>query len=373
MNILFIAPFTANGGIASWAQNFYKNYNDLNFQLFPIDSSSNRRKPTDTSIVKRVVYGLLDLLHLYKATKSTLKKGNYSLIHTTTSGHIGCFRDFVICRLAKKYNCKTILHCHYGCISYDLYNKKVIGFLTRTAFNACDQIWVLDKHSYNTLKQIPNYNRKVHLTPNPIDIKYEFDSKPKEYKTIAFLGNMIPTKGLFELIHAVNKCNIRLDIIGPGTDEVVEKVKKLSGDNFNKSIFIHGKVPNNEALALLKNIDILALPTYYPFEAFPISILEAMSLSKLVISTERAAIPDMLTAVDGSKCGILIKEKSIDDIVNAITYCQENPKEADKMCEKAYEKVKKAYSKDVVYKIYTNNYKVLFNTDICQYSRRKSC
>ena len=68
----------------------------------------------------------------------------------------------------------------------------------------------------------------------------------------------------------------------------------------------------------------IALPTYYPSEAFPISILEAMSRGKMVISCPRAAIKDMLTAVDGKPCGILVREKSVDDIVDAIKWCQEN-------------------------------------------------
>ena len=173
---------------------------------------------------------------------------------------------------------------------------------------------------------------------------------------------MIPSKGLYELVSAVVKCDIRLDIIGPGTDAVIETVRKISGNKLNNGIYIHGRLPNSEALELLKKSDILALPTYYPFEAFPISILEAMSLSKLVISTGRAAIPDMLTALDGSRCGILVAEKSVDEIVAAINYCQENPTVADEMRRKAYNKVKEAYTSSVVYAIYSGNYRLLSNT-----------
>ena len=34
---------------------------------------------------------------------------------------------------------------------------------------------------------------------------------------------------------------------------------------------------------MIKSMDIIALPTYYPSEAFPISILEAMSYGKMVM------------------------------------------------------------------------------------------
>lgn len=361
-NILFVAPFSVNGGIASWAQGFYKNYDEEEIKLFPVDSASSHRKPTDKSLVKRVFFGLYDFWHLRKKIRSELKTGKYPLIHTTTSGNIGCFRDILICKLAAKFGCKVILHCHYGCITEDVTNKGLVGFLTRKAFSLCDQIWVLDKRSYATLTGMSSVQHKVCLTPNPIEIKYEFDNRPKQYASVSFLGNMIPTKGLFELVAAVAKIDgVRLDIIGPGTDSVVGRVKEIAGDKLDKSVFLHGRLPNSEAIELLKNIDILALPTYYPFEAFPISILEAMSLSKLVISTHRAAIPDMLTALDGTSCGVLVREKSIDDIVSAITYCQKNREEADEMCRKAYEKVSNAYATDIVYAIYTHNYKLLLS------------
>ena len=85
----------------------------------------------------------------------------------------------------------------------------------------------------------------------------------------------------------------------------------------------------------MHSVDILALPTYYASEAFPISILEAMSLTKMVISCPRAAIKDMLTDLDGNPCGMLVEPKSTDAIINAINWCQTHRKEADLMCQKS--------------------------------------
>jgi len=110
---------------------------------------------------------------------------------------------------------------------------------------------------------------------------------------------------------------------------------------------------------IVKTVDIVALPTYYPSEAFPMSIIEAMSYGKLVISTHRAAIPDMLTGLDGENCGILVQEKSVDDIEKAINWCVEHPVEANNLCKKAYQKVKAAYATVVVCDIYRENYQKL--------------
>jgi len=104
-------------------------------------------------------------------------------------------------------------------------------------------------------------------------------------------------------------------------------------------------------------MDILALPTYYPFEAFPISILEAMSLGKLVISTRRAAIGDMLTTEKGQNCGLFVREKNVDDIVTAINWAYHHKQEADKLCQLAYQKVYQNYRTEIIYKLYLDCYR----------------
>ena len=89
-----------------------------------------------------------------------------------------------------------------------------------------------------------------------------------------------------------------------------------------------------------------------------------MSLTKLVISRRRAAIPDMLTDNDGGMCGILVEERCSKAITTAIKWCQDNSLQAEVMCRKAYEKVYNCYRKEVVYEIYRKNYQQLKRTCI---------
>ena len=157
-------------------------------------------------------------------------------------------------------------------------------------------------------------------------------------------------------MEACAQTDVRLDIIGPGSDDVIANVKMMAGKKLDKTIFIHGRLSNPEAVRFMHEVDIVALPTYYPWEAFPISIIEAMSLTKMVISCPRAAIKDILTALDGKPCGMLVAPKSPDAIVEAINWCQMHMEEADLMCQKAYEKVNTCYRKEVVYDLYRSLY-----------------
>lgn len=358
-NILLLAPLTGNGGIQSWTKKYINTFTDDLFQLIPVGVSKRRSLAKKADLFHRVIDGLIDMVQVRQDVKRVIKEKDITFLHTTTSGDIGSLRDVIIGRLCKRYGVKTIMHCRYGCIPEDYTRKDLVGRLLRRSTSLFDQIWVLDQRTYNYLQTIDSLKDKVFLTPNSIEVKEGINDTPKEYKRIAFVGNLIPTKGLYELTEAALQCDVRLDIIGPGTDEVNKRLREIAGVQLDKKVFIHGKLPNPEAVKFMHEVDIIALPTYYPWEAFPISILEAMSLTKMVISCPRAAVPDMLTDLDGNPCGMLVPEKSVQGIVDAINWCQGHKEEADLMCRRAYEKVYACYRMDVVYDMYRKNYRLL--------------
>ena len=360
VNILGLFPLTGNGGIASWTKKFLATFPDDEYKIFPVSSSPKPRTGKE-GVIERSLSGFTALSRILKEVEQTMKEHKIDILHTTTSGSLGSYRDIRVAKLCKKYGIKAIMHCRYGCITEDYQSKGLVGILLRKSMSLFDQIWVLDSRSYNTLKGIPTLADKVHLTPNSIEVNEPMNPIPKEYKRVAFIGNLIPTKGLYELVEACTRTEVRLDVIGPGADEVVAMIKDKAGDKLDKSIFIHGKLPNPEAVKFMHDVDVVALPTYYPWEAFPISIIEAMSLTKMVISCPRAAVKDMLTDLEGKPCGMLVAPKSADAIVEAIEWLQFHKAEADEMCKKAYEKVYICYRKEVVYDLYRTHYQELIS------------
>ena len=358
-DVLFVGPTEGNGGIRSWTKKFVKYFPNEEFNIIHVSNSYRRCRSTSMSLFSRIFDGLLDLRFAYNNARKAIRNNkNIKIYHIVTSGSFGTLRDLCIIKLCHRHGIKGVLHCRYGCITEDINSKGLVGFLLRKTMSEYDQIWVLDSRSYNTLCSNPNYMGKVYLTPNSIEVSAPKDALPKQYKKVAFIGNLYPTKGIYELTEAVARIdNVHLDIIGPGENEAVERIKEIAGSKLGKEIVLHGKLENDKAVRFMKDVDIIALPTYYPFEGFPISILEAMSLSKLVISCPRAAIQDMLTDLEGNLCGILVQEKSVDDIEKALLWCQNNKDEADAMCGKAYEKVYAAYRQEVIYTLYRECYR----------------
>lgn len=356
--ILFLCPMRGNGGIASWSREYRESFVYDDFSIVPIDIAPPRDFTHYRGFIDRILNGMAVFGRLRKilSQRLTLNDGN-SIVHLASGGGLGLVRDLGVARICKKHRVRSILHCHFGCVKESCESKSLIGIIFRKALNSFDQIWVLDKHSYDYLRQRHDWRDKVFLTPNSIDVPDKCDLSPKQYRRVGFIGNLLPTKGIFDLTIAVAEMsNTQLFIAGTGLDEDVSVIKKLAGKQLNKTIHLLGLLPNAEAIRLIDSLDIVCLPTYYSNEAFPISILEAMSLGKMVISCPRAAIPDMLTSSDGTLCGILVPEKSPSSIAEAIAWCQQHLREADEMCRKAYEKVNKTYRKEVVYQIYRNNY-----------------
>ena len=359
--IILLSLFQGNGGIASWSKKFVKTFISDKYKIISVDRSITARKQEDGRIMKRVVAGLWQVQQILPAVENAIKENGAQLLHTTTSGSLGTWRDYRVARLCRKHGVKCIMHCRYGCITEDL-KRPFYGWFLRKTMSLYDQIWVLDNRSANSIRQHRELASKVYVTPNSIEVPEMIKIAPKAYKHVAFIANLVPTKGLFELVEAFMKLgrdDMRLSIVGSGTEEVEKRVKEMCGDKLGKTLFMLGRLPNDKAVEFMQSVDILALPTYMQHEAFPISILEAMSLGKLVISTHRAAIGDMLTGLDGTPCGVFVEEKSVSDIVEALDWCVNHPNEADELCKKAYKKVHDCYRMEVVYDLYRKHYEEL--------------
>lgn len=360
--VLFLSPAKGNGGIVSWANAYLKFFKSEDFSLVQVPISKDG-KPLKASLINRIRLGIGDLFWINSTLKKALRDNpESSIIHTTTSGSLGIFRDILIAKIARKKHQKCILHCHYGSIPQTL-KSKIWRKLLLYSFSLYDQIWVLDRASEKELSIYDGFKSKIKLTPNSIEVPELSDIPPKDYINYAFIGNVIPTKGIVELVEAFSKLpeELRLNIIGPCEQDVLNNLKERAGNRWEVNVLYHGRMTNKDVIQFIKGIDVIALPTYFPAEAFPISILEAMAAGKLVISTPRAAIPDMLTDLDGSRCGIMVEEKNSYSIINAIEWIINNKQACDTICNKAYEKVKTCYEKTVVFSLYESYYKKLFD------------
>lgn len=117
---------------------------------------------------------------------------------------------------------------------------------------------------------------------------------------LLFLSNLLPGKGHVELAAAVAELtaagqgDFALDMAGSfESDE--ERDAFLEGVKALPQIRYHGPVRGAQKQALFASAHIFCLPTYYPYEGQPISILEAYASGCAVMTTDHSGIFDTFT------------------------------------------------------------------------------
>lgn len=138
---------------------------------------------------------------------------------------------------------------------------------------------------------------------------------PKEINNFVFLGRLVKTKGVFELIDAfkmlLNKYpKKKLYIGGDGIDKEL-LLKQIVG--YETNIEYGGFITREKKKLFLLKADCLVLPSYS--EGFPISILEAISLKRYIIATDVSDLKKLL----GNNM-LFCKKTDADDLYKKMIY-----------------------------------------------------
>lgn len=258
----------------------------------------------------------------------------FNILYTVYSpSKFGLFKDVLLVFIAKFLNfrkVKIISHVHSG--NYGLHFKTgVFKYLFGFVLKNTDLIILLSPRLNHISVDYPFVNIK-YLT-NMIDdqiictdneVKSKIISKSSDFSefNIVYISNMIPEKGYLDLAKAIklinnNRIKINVHYIGDWKN-VVERKKFLDSvkDTVSISNEIHGPIYDRDRLKqMFLKADVFVLPTYYPIEAQPLSIIEAFCSGTPVISTIHASIPDM---VQNNINGFLVNINSPLEISNCI-------------------------------------------------------
>ena len=230
-----------------------------------------------------------------------------------TSSGSGFLRDVLLVFLLRIFNIKRVYHLHNKGIATSGTNL-IKRFLYRFAFKDANVI-ILSKYLYHDIKSyVPESN--VFICPNGIPNKF---NKPSFFKRdsskvkILFLSNLIKSKGVLDLIEA---CRIlkdkgyiyECDFVGAEGDINASQFQNLKNQyGLQNHINYLGKKYGKEKETIFNEVDIFAFPTYYPYECFPLVLLEAMQNGLPVISTFEGGIPDI---IDDGETGFIIPQKN---------------------------------------------------------------
>ena len=353
--VLLVSPLVSNvaGGIVKWTNNIYDYYKTLDspeVELIPCYNLNIQSTLSDDGLMGRIRKGINNYLPLIKNVKRILRSERLDVVHVCTSASIGLIKDIAIIRIAKKYNVRVVVHFHFGRIPIIFKRNNWEQRLIRKVINLSDRVVVMDAASYAVLaKQGYKY---VYYIPNPLSLDTEECIKNSESVVrvpckVVFVGQMLQTKGIYELAHACNAIpNVEVHYIGPLPDATV--ADKLKAIIESTKLHIHGSMPFNEVIKEMKSASVFALPTYS--EGFPNVIIESMACGCPIVATPVGAIPEMLNLEGSHKCGVCVPVKNVEKLKNAITYMLENVDKALLMGKNAKNRVFEEYSIEKVWK-----------------------
>lgn len=363
LKVLLVSPYSKVkvGGIGTWTKimlDYCKDRQDVELYFQNTATSLPKRAALSNGFF-HILIGSVDSLSILLKLVFNLIRYKPDVVHYTSSAGFGLYKDSVAVFFVKKvFKKQFIIHWRFGRIpELGKQKNKEWEMLSRCVSKASASI-VIDESSYNTLENEGFDN--VYITPNPIspqleDVSRQLDvdcvCEQRDEGTVLFVGHILKTKGIVELINATkdNPAVKRLIVIGPFFDEAFEQeMHALALDTSKASQWIYwaGELEREKVFEYYKRCSVFCLPSYT--EGFPNTVIEAMALGCPIVSTKVGAIPEMLN----DNCGKLVEAKEVDKLADTIRDVIENKPMAIEIGKNARDKVLNQYVIDKVYQMY---------------------
>lgn len=348
LHVQLVAPLPPPyGGIAHWTQMLLRHaVRCPGVRLHVVDTAPRWRTIHDVRLWKRAVGGSIQLVRdLARVARALLRKPD--AIHLTTSGQLAVVRDLCIASIARIFRVALVYHIRFGRIpaiaEADTREWKVLRAVIRSA----TVVVPIDEATESTIRaHEPRAN--VERIPNCVDPQ-ELPVPPApgdRAPTVVYLGWVIPTKGIAELVHAwstIDTRGWRLLLAGPADDEYR---RQLAGASPPPNLEFTGELPHADAMQAVARADVIVLPSYT--EGFPNVILEAMTLGRAIVATDVGAIPEMLR--DGR--GVLVPPRDAAALASALARVMADGELRRELGARARAHAHAVYSIDAVFKRY---------------------
>lgn len=187
----------------------------------------------------------------------------------------------------------------------------------KQGFDQANQVFCASRALADELEKIGVSRDKLNVNYNGVNPAVFYPSaESKVVKRLVFVGSLIPTKGVSELLEAFlavyqNDASVSIDIIGSGpmSETILAWIKQHQLEN---SVNFLGSLPLPEVAAHIRKSALLVLPSYR--EGVPNVVLESFASGTPVVSTTVGGIPEVVN----DKVGLLVKPKNSIELARAI-------------------------------------------------------
>jgi len=241
------------------------------------------------------------------------------------------------------------MYLHHSVLK--IYEKNINLFIAPSNF--LKNTVVSFGHDPRQIEVVYNPHNLGTAEPNQNEINKNNPVAPVSY--YLYFGRLSEEKGLDILIQAANKSKQKIIIAGSGYEE--EKLKKIVKD-LNAPIDFIGFKTGSELIAIIRQAQAIIIPSIWA-ENMPLSLLEALSLNKVVIVSNIGGMPEV---IKDNENGLLFETGNCNELAAKIDYL--NSLEPDKrlLLEKRAGETAQLFSAEKNLEAIINIYKKLTKT-----------
>jgi glycosyltransferase involved in cell wall biosynthesis len=225
---------------------------------------------------------------------------------------------------------KVLCTSHGG----DLYGLQGPLFerIKRLVVRACDHLTVVSRSMYSDILQMNANPQKISVIPMGVELREGFvpPSTSANRGGLLFVGRLVAKKGLRYLLEAMplivrTHPELKLRVAGDGPDRR-ELERRVSNLNLCDHVEFLGSLSNKELPALYQNAGIVIFPSVVDRdgdrEGFGLVLVEALGCECAVVATDLPAMQDI---VEDGKTGLVVAQRSPEQIANAVIRLVNNP------------------------------------------------
>lgn len=249
-----------------------------------------------------------------------------------------------------KLNCKCIIRIHGSdtlfCNLENTKPKYFNYFLEKSALKNADSIISVSEFASQKTKELFKISSKIAIIHNGINISLFKDLENTKLEgTILYFGTIIRKKGILELADIFNKViekcpSTKLTFLGRDILDKKEGIStlKLFRDKLSfkasKNFIYIDSVPYQEVKSYIQRASVVVFPSFA--EAFPMSWLEAMSMEKVLVSSNIGWAKEVM--ID-NVTGYMVSPKKHTEYADKIVHLLQFPELAKKMGVKARKRI----------------------------------
>lgn len=333
-------PF--RGGIARYVYDLFDGYDKKDYMVV---TDNPEVKTQDNIINMKLRWPLIkpSWAPAVLKLKKIIKENNIEQIFTPNILPLG--------NIARYLKIPYVISLHGIDINLALQNKPEI---TKEILDNAKHIIVNSQSTASALRGLNLDQNKITLIYPNVEIDNSYDPMMleafrkkldihRDEKILLTVGRLVKRKAQDMVIEAISQLGddykIKYFIVGDGPE--YENLQKLIREKrLEKKVFIFNNVGDQEKIYYYKLADIFVMPHRHDntdIEGLGIVYLEAASLHLPIICGASGGVTEIFTPDDV----LMVENNDLRQLIRHLKYLLKNPKEADKLSDRAYQIVQK--------------------------------